>query len=171
MDVVASLQAYLQNNHSTFWKLLLADNADLWKKISSSSSTDGCTIFAVSDDSMEKTVGSTRLGQLQDVRNSEAAARMGEYHVVNECVTAEQLFDSGGVMTISGNVVPIERGVTGGLFGIGGQEDGSVTLGGRAKVVDSVFVQPNQVVHCVDDMVSPSALWRYCDQLRIPGSK
>lgn len=98
------------------------------------------------------------------------------YHVITEQVTAMQLFNAGGVVCMGGEV-PIERGTEGflgglmsGFMGNGGErEDGSITVGG-AKVVQSVNVG-NGVVHEVDGLVSPNILWRYADQLRIPGSK
>ena len=43
------------------------------------------------------------------------------YHVIDEPVTADQLFNSGGVVT-EGGEVPAERSVSGGFFGVGGQE-------------------------------------------------
>ena len=66
--------------------------------------------------------------------------------------------------------MPVERSVSGGMFGIGGKEDGGVTVGG-ARVVETVVLNGDSIVHRTDDLVSPSILWRYCDQLRIPGSK
>jgi uncharacterized surface protein with fasciclin (FAS1) repeats len=50
----------------------------------------------------------------------------------------------------------------------GEKEDGGVTING-AKVVESIEIG-NCVVHEVDTLVSPQILWRYMDQLRIPGS-
>jgi hypothetical protein len=68
-----------------------------------------------------------------------------------------------------GGEVPITRSVRGGFMGmIGGKEDGGVTING-AKVVESFTVGAG-VVHEVDDLVSPNLLWRYMDQLRIPGT-
>lgn len=167
---VTALQQYLQTNHAIFSKLLMERNADVWKQLSAGALEEGITIFAVTDEAMQTNVGASKLAQLEDVRNEEAVFRMGAFHCINECVSSEELFNSGGVVTLA-ETVPIERGVTGGLFGLGGKEDGSVTIGGRAKILETVYVAPNQVVHRVDDMVSPSILWRYFDQLRIPGSK
>ena len=67
-----------------------------------------------------------------------------------------------------GGDVIIERSVSGGFFGVGGKEDGSVTING-AKVLSSTEVGKG-IVHEMDGLISPSLLWRYMDQLRIPGS-
>jgi len=58
---------------------------------------------------------------------------------------------------------------SGGLFGFGAKEDGGVTVN-QASVVSTVEVGTS-VVHEVDAFVSPQLLWRYMDQLRIPGSQ
>ena len=52
---------------------------------------------------------------------------------------------------------------------MGGKEDGGVIVGG-AKVVASVPLAGG-ILHETDGFISPSILWRYMDQLRIPGSK
>ena len=63
--------------------------------------------------------------------------------------------------------------VGGGLFGFlggGGEKDeGTVTING-AKLTQS-FDIGNVIIHEVDALVSPKILWRYADQLRIPGSQ
>jgi hypothetical protein len=89
--------------------------------------------------------------------------------VIAETVSAEALFQAGGVIT-QGGEVPVGRSVTGGMFGMGGKEDGGVTINNGAKVVQSVPLGKG-VLHEVDALTSPSILWRYMDQLRIPGSK
>jgi uncharacterized surface protein with fasciclin (FAS1) repeats len=105
---------------------------------------------------------------LLDVRNLEATQKIAGYHVISETVDAESLFQAGGIVTVSGEV-PIERSISGGLFGmIGGKEDGSVTLN-QAKVLRTKNVG-NGLVHEVDNLVSPQIVWRFMDQLRIPGS-
>ena len=56
----------------------------------------------------------------------------------------------------------------GGLFGIGGKEDGGVTVNG-AKIVRSQELGAC-LIHEMDGFCNPQLLWRYLDQLRIPGS-
>jgi len=145
----------------------MSKNDDVWKKLRDS--TVGITIFAPTDDAVAA-LGDKKLQQIRDVRNEETVLRMCAYHAVNEPVGAEELFSSAGVIPVAGDVIPVERSVTGALFGIiGGKEDGGVTVGG-ARVIESIYIGTS-IVHRTDDLVSPSILWRYCDQLRIPGSK
>jgi len=163
----SAVEDYLKENHSLFWNIVMSKNDEVWKKLRESEQSP--TMFAPTDDAMEK-LGDTKLKQLKDVRNQETVMKMGAFHAVNEPVSAEELFDSGGVLTVLGDVVPVERSISGGVFGIGGNEDGGVTVGG-ARVVETVTVAGGSFIHRTDDLVSPSILWRYCDQLRIPGSK
>ena len=64
--------------------------------------------------------------------------------------------------------LPVGKTKKGGFLGFGGEEDGGVTVNG-AKILES-FEVTNCVVHEVDDLVHPKLLWRYMDQLRIPGT-
>jgi uncharacterized surface protein with fasciclin (FAS1) repeats len=145
-------------------RLILGKNDEVWKKLSD---CGDYTIFAVTDDGLAG-LGDKRLGQLRDARNEETRLKIGAYHAVNEAVSADELFDSGGVITLGGEV-PVGRSTVGGFLGIGGREDGGVTVNG-AKVTESVQVG-SCIVHGVDSLISPEILWRYMDQLRIPGSK
>lgn len=162
----SSIEDYLEQNHIVFWNTILRKNDNLWKKLRESEQSP--TIFAPTDEAMQA-LGDKKLQQLKDVRNEETVLKMGTFHAVMEPISAEDLFDSGGVVTAFGDVVPVERSVSGGMFGIGGKEDGGVTVGG-ARVVETVILKGDSIVHRTDDLVSPSILWRYCDQLRIPGS-
>jgi uncharacterized surface protein with fasciclin (FAS1) repeats len=104
-----------------------------------------------------------------DPRNLETTQKVAGYHVVGEAVTFEQLvYNSAAVFTIAGEV-PVERSVSGGMLGIGGQEDSGVTIN-KAKIIQSLSVGSG-ILHEVDSLVSPNILWRYLDQLRIPGSR
>lgn len=161
----SEIEQFLETNTRAFYDTIMKKNEDVWKKLRDA--PVGVTIFAPTDQAMQ-TLGDKRLNQLADVRNEEALTKMGAFHAVNEPVGAAELFDSAGVIPIAGEAIPVERGVTGGIFGLGGKEDGSVTVGG-AKVLDSIVVGES-IIHVTDDLVSPSILWRYCDQLRIPGS-
>lgn len=78
----------------------------------------GFTIFAPNEKAF-KDLGKKR-DQLEDVRNDEVAEKIVSYHVILEPVTADQLFNSGGVVT-EGGEVPAERSVSGGFLGVGGK--------------------------------------------------
>lgn len=127
---------------------------------------DESTVFCPNDDAFFKLSEKER-EQLNDPRNLETVEKIGAYHIIGEHVTADALFASGGVITLGGEV-PVGRSVTGGFMGFGGQEDGGVTING-AKVTQSKQVG-SVIVHEVDALISPKILWRYMDQLRIPGS-
>ena len=43
---------------------------------------------------------------------------------------------------------------------------GDIVIGPEAKIVQSFNVE-GSFVHEVSDLISPTLLWRYCDQLRI----
>jgi uncharacterized surface protein with fasciclin (FAS1) repeats len=169
------IEQYLQSNHDLFWKFLLSNNEYVWTKVRDCYDTGGCTIFAPTNAAMEL-LGTQKLQQLQDARNDEVRIKIGTYHVVvNDIVSADQLYDSAGIRTIATGdnpIVPMERTVTGGLFGMGGKEDGTVTIGSGAHIINTVRLDnSNCIIHQTDALISPNILWRYCDQLRIPGSK
>lgn len=171
-----SAEEYVASNHPSFYDLL-SRNADAMKKMRSSEV--GFTIFAPSESSYAA-MGEKKVEQLSDVRNTEMVEKMGAYHVIPEPVTSDMLFDSGGVISAGGELV-VDRSTSGGFFGVGGSEDGGLLVNG-ARVVNSYnFVDEGPdgnmipggkfcVVHETDGLVSPSVLWRYADQLRIPGS-
>jgi uncharacterized surface protein with fasciclin (FAS1) repeats len=148
---------------------LLSKNNDVMKRINKSEK--GFTIFAPNEAAF-KALGDKKCAQLKDLRNEELAEKIAAYHIIAEPVTANQLFKSGGVIT-EGGEVPVERSVSGGLFGVGGREDGGVSLNG-SKVLNSFeFDDATEklcIVHETDGLISPNILWRYADQLRIPGS-
>jgi uncharacterized surface protein with fasciclin (FAS1) repeats len=162
------LRQFLQDNYPTFYKILDM-NEEIWKAIGDTSDDadgPGFTVFVPSDDALQK-LGETKLKQLLDIRNLEATQKIVGYHVISETVDAESLFQAGGIMTVSGEV-PIERSISGGFFGVGGKEDGGITLN-QAKVLRTKNVGTG-LVHEVDNLVSPQIVWRFMDQLRIPGS-
>jgi len=72
-----------------------------------------------------------------------------------------------GIKTLSGEV-PVGRRKSGGFLGWGATEDGDIVVGPSANIVQSFNVE-GSFVHEVDALISPVILWRYCDQLRIPG--
>uniref|UniRef100_A0A7S0Y8S8 FAS1 domain-containing protein n=1 Tax=Pseudo-nitzschia delicatissima TaxID=44447 RepID=A0A7S0Y8S8_9STRA len=166
-DDLLLIRDFLQQYYSGFYSILDM-NEEVWKAIGETKDGNevGFTVFAPTNEALQS-LGADKEAQLFDERNTETAQKIAAYHVIGEPVTAEALFNSGGVVTCGGEV-PIERSISGGIFGIGGQEDGGVTLNG-AKVLQTATVG-NGIVHEVDTLLSPSILWRYMDQLRIPGS-
>lgn len=166
-DDLLQVREFLQINYPYFYSIL-DKNEEVWKAIGDTEegAEVGFTVFVPSDEALQN-LGEDKQRQLTDERNFETIQKIAAYHVIGEPVTAEALFEAGGVVTVGGEV-PIERSVQGGFFGFGGTEDGSVRLN-QAKVMRSAYVG-NGLVHEVDNLVSPSIMWRYMDQLRIPGS-
>eukprot|EP00640_Fibrocapsa_japonica_P006687 CAMPEP_0113936088 /NCGR_PEP_ID=MMETSP1339-20121228/3069_1 /TAXON_ID=94617 /ORGANISM="Fibrocapsa japonica" /LENGTH=171 /DNA_ID=CAMNT_0000938427 /DNA_START=181 /DNA_END=699 /DNA_ORIENTATION=- /assembly_acc=CAM_ASM_000762 len=163
-----NIESFLSTNYPTFEKLLIAQSEPVVKLIQNDGGP-GCTIFAPNEDAFS-TLGEKKLQQLRDVRNSETTEKIACSHAIAEPVSSDQLFASGGVITLGGEV-PVGRSMQGGLFGLGAKEDGGVTVNG-AKVVTSFVMNGGRViVHEVDGLISSKMLWRYMDQLRIPGSK
>lgn len=161
------IREFLQEYFPAFYTILDM-NEEVWKAIGDTEdgAEVGFTVFAPSAEALNA-LGQEKQNQLMDERNVETTQKIAGYHVIGEPVTEEALFNSGGVVTVSGEV-PVERSISGGLFGIGGKEDGGVTLN-QAKILRTASVG-NGLVHEVDNLVSPNILWRYMDQLRIPGS-
>ena len=167
-DSASDVTDYLAKHYPTC-AALLTKNGDVMKKVIKADNI-GFTIFAPNEAAFIN-LGEKKQGQLADIRNAEMSEKIVSYHIILEPVNSNQLFNSGGVLT-EGGAVPAERTVSGGLFGLGGKEDGGVTLNG-AKVVKSLeFVDATKtgIIHEVDGLISPTILWRYADQLRIPGS-
>eukprot|EP00980_Cylindrotheca_fusiformis_P028918 scaffold22677_cov139-Cylindrotheca_fusiformis.AAC.2 len=155
---------HLEENYPAFYKILNL-NDSIWKALGEG---DGFTIFAPNAKAFAS-IGETKLKQLLDERNLETTQKVAAHHVIGEVVTADDLFNSGGVITLGGEL-PVDRSVSGGMFGVvGGKEDGGVLVN-KAKVVKSINLGSG-ILHEVEGLVSPNILWRYMDQLRIPGSK
>ena len=166
-DDDGDVDSFLAKNYPET-KGLLESNNEVLKKLREASAS-GYTIFAPTPKAFAD-LGDKKLGQLDDPRNLEVREKIAAYHAISEPVTAEELFNAGGVITCGGEIPTFLVG--GGLFGFlggGDKEDGTVTING-AKLLRS-FTLGNSVVHEVDALVSPKILWRYADQLRIPGSK
>lgn len=163
-DDLLLVRQTLEEKFPNFSKLLNL-NDSVWKSIGAGY-TNGFTIFAPTNEALES-MDVTKQGQLFDERNLETSQKIAAYHVINEKVTAEDLFNCGGVITLGGEI-PVDRSKSGGMFGMGGQEDGGVLVN-QVKVLKSVPLGSG-VVHLVDGLISPNILWRYMDQLRIPGS-
>mmetsp|Transcript_14558 Transcript_14558/g.35191 ORF Transcript_14558/g.35191 Transcript_14558/m.35191 type:complete len:215 (+) Transcript_14558:182-826(+) len=155
----------LEEKYSGFGKLLNM-NDSVWKSIGAGY-VNGFTLFVPTNQALES-LDSTKQTQLFDERNLETTQKIASYHVINELVSAEDLFNAGGVITLGGEVT-VDRSTSGGMFGVGGKEDGGVLVN-QVKVVQS-YPLGSGIIHEVDGLVSPNILWRYMDQLRIPGSK
>lgn len=177
------LELFLQQKFPSFYSLL-RKNDEVFKTLGKS--TTGYTLFAPNEQAFDN-LGDKKLNQLADVRNEETAEKMALYHVVNlDKLTATQLrtedwtgpkpkdgsprpFTVGGVLTMGGEVA-VGRSKSGGFLGFGAKEDGDAVIGPNAKIVKSYTLGDNEgIVHEVDALISPELLWRYCDQLRIPG--
>ena len=123
--------------------------------------------------------------QITDPRNEEIREKMGSYHLLpGQTVSAIELKTEdwtkgrpkdgskpntliAGIVTLSGEV-PVGRSKSGGFLGFGAKEDGDIVVGPKAKIVQSFNVQ-DSMIHEMDGFISPQVLWRYMDQLRIPG--
>ncbi|KAL7577576.1 hypothetical protein ACA910_015104 [Epithemia clementina (nom. ined.)] len=158
------VRSFLGQNYPSFYNLI-DKNEDLWKKLSDG---DGYTMFCPSEQAFAD-LGQKKLDQLDDVRNSEIRDKIGAFHCIAETVLFDDLYNSGGVLTLGGEALTVDRSRTGGMFGMGGQEDGGLLVNG-ARVTNVEGVGPGMVYE-VDKLVSPNILWRYMDQLRIPGSR
>ena len=166
-SVDGDIDTFLTENYPDT-KGLIDSNDEVAKKLREASES-GYTIFAPTTTSF-KNLGDKKISQLDDPRNLEVREKIAAYHAIAEPVTAEELFNAGGVITLGGEIPTFLVG--GGLFGFmggGDKGDGTVTING-AKLLRS-FTIGNSVVHEVDALVSPKILWRYTDQLKIPGSK
>lgn len=176
---------FLQTSYPLFYSLLVRSNEEIISYLRVNDGA-GCTFFAPSDD-VFTALEQQKLLQLKDDRNGESTAKMAGYHFVpTEALTDAQLrtedwtvpkkslgegqkrpLTIGGVLTLSGEL-RVGRSKSGGFLGFGAREDGSIVVGTDAKITKSSSIG-NCVVHEVDQLVSPQLLWRYFDQLRIPG--
>jgi uncharacterized surface protein with fasciclin (FAS1) repeats len=191
------LESFLLQEFSAFHTLLNV-NPGLWTTLDEARATGGITLLAPNNEAFAA-LGSQKLQQLQDVRNLETVLKMGLYHVIaTEAVSAARLRtedwtipappDGGprpitvqGLVTLGGQV-PVGRfqaskgNFLSNLLG-GSKSDSSntmdtddVVIGPAARIVKSYKLAGGSIiVHEMDSFVSPELLWRYCDQLRIPG--
>ena len=158
----AEVEACLNDEFPSFAALVF-QNEELWRGLRDGS---GYTVLAPNEAAFAK-LDDKRQNQLKDPRNGEVVEQIGAYHVISDPVSKDDLYESSGVVTAGGRI-DVGRSVTGGLFGIGGREDGGVTVNG-ARIVSSRQIG-ECVVHEMDDFAHPKVLDRYFDQLRIPGS-
>lgn len=166
-DAGTDIEGFLKAQFPEYYALL-NKNPEVWKAVKQS--TDGCTFFAPNSQAFDN-LGEKKTQQMTDERNLEQVEKIATYHVIAEEALSEERLDPvkiEGVMTLGG-VVPLGGKKTGGFFGFGAKDDGSKILGPNAKILQS-FTVGNSVVYEVDDLVSPEIVWRYFDQLRIPGT-
>jgi len=169
------LDAFLKKKYPDFYNLV---NDDMVKAIKQGP----VTVFVPNAAAFEN-LGQKKMSQIDDPRNLEIRERMGSYHMIpEESINAMKLrtedWSKGkpkdgsppntmiaGINTLSGEV-PVGRSKSGGFFGFGAKEDGDIVIGPEAKIVQSYDVD-GSFVHEMSDLISPTLLWRYCDQLRI----
>ena len=158
----AEVEACLNDEFPSFAALVF-QNEELWRGLRDGS---GYTVLAPNEAAFAKLDGK-RQNQLKDPRNGEVVEQIGAYHVISDPVSKDDLYESSGVVTAGGRI-DVGRSVVGGFMGIGGKEDGGVTVNG-AKIVSSKSIG-ECIIHEMDDFAHPKVLDRYFDQLRIPGS-
>jgi len=174
---LAEVEVFLNKKFPSFTSVLLNDA--MRKSIN-----EGTATLFVPNEAAIEALGEEKMAQIMDPRNEEIREKMGSYHVISgESISAMELKTEdwtkrpkdgskpntliAGIKTLSGEV-SVGRSKSGGFFGFGAKEDGDIVIGPRAKIVQSFAVQ-DCIVHEMNDIVSPDVLWRYCDQLRLPG--
>lgn len=164
------LEFFLAKNYPSFYKLVMKPNEKVVKTLRKNADF-GFTLFVPNEAAFAK-LGQKKVNQLEDIRNLETASKISDYHTVgDETVSLDVLLGDniGGLLTMGGEV-RVGPSQSGGFFGIGSKDDGGVVIGNNARVLQSFHFGAG-IVHEVDSLVSPEILWRYVDQLRIPGSK
>ena len=151
------------NDEFPSFAALVFQNEELWRGLRDGS---GYTVLAPNEAAFAK-LDDKRQNQLKDPRNGEVVEQIGAYHVISDPVSKDDLYESSGVVTAGGRI-DVGRSVVGGFMGIGGKEDGGVTVNG-ARIISSKQIG-ECVIHEMDDFAHPKVLDRYFDQLRIPGS-
>jgi uncharacterized surface protein with fasciclin (FAS1) repeats len=176
----SNLDKFLSTKYPAFYTLLSLDD-DILKLLQD---TKSITVFVPNQQAFDA-LEVKKLSQLADPRNLETVQKICAYHIIpDEVVPATRLFQEDwtvpktkegkpelsfrGVMTMGGEVA-VSRSKSGGVLGLLKQDDGGVIIGPDAKIVKSFNVGTTAVVHEVNALVSPVLLWRFMDQLRIPG--
>lgn len=177
-EELKEVELFLNKRYPSFSKILLND--DVRKAINDGKST----IFVPNEAAFER-LDEKKRSQITDPRNEEIREKMGSYHLIpGQTISAIELKTEdwtkgrpkdgskpntliAGIVTLSGEV-PVGRSKSGGFLGFGAKEDGDIVVGPKAKIVQSFNVQ-DSMIHEMDGFISPQVLWRYMDQLRIPG--
>lgn len=180
-----SIESYLKENYPIFESTIFSKMPNVYATLKEADSSSGFAIFCASDAVMID-IDQKRKLQISDPRNEEITEKLASYHLIpNGKVTRERLqredwtvprtadgvaaLSIGGVLTAGGEL-RVGRSKSGGFMGFGAKEDGGVVIGNNeAKIVKSVNVGKKGVIHEVDALVAPDLIWRYFDQLRIPG--
>lgn len=180
-----NIESFLKENYPLFESTILSQVPNLYGTLKEAESSSGFTIFCAPDSAMID-IDQTRKLQISDPRNVEITEKLASYHLIpNGKVTRERLqredwtvprtadgvaaLSIGGVLTAGGEL-RVGRSKSGGFMGFGAKEDGGVVIGNNdAKIIKSVNVGEKGVIHEVDALVAPDLIWRYFDQLRIPG--
>lgn len=188
--IVFEVEEYLAERYPMYTNMILRKNENLWKKQLDQAVVDngGFTIFVLTDKWLTQNVVTNEkiIVQLQDQRNLETLEKISLYHTINEIVTYEDLCNAGGIQTMGG-IVPIEEKSKGnGIFGMFGNNnnkksnndkqqddnllDAPITVNG-ANIIRYYMIGNECHIYEIDNLISPKLLWRYMDQLRIPGTK
>ena len=180
-----AIESFLKENYPLFETTIFSQISNVYATLKECDSSTGFTIFCAPDSVMVD-IDQKRKLQISDPRNVEITEKLASYHFIpNGKVTRERLqredwtvprtadgvaaLSIGGVLTAGGEL-RVGRSKSGGFMGFGAKEDGGVVIGNNdAKIVKSVNVGKKGVIHEVDSLVAPDLIWRYFDQLRIPG--
>jgi uncharacterized surface protein with fasciclin (FAS1) repeats len=182
--IVYQVEEYLAERYPMYTNMILRKNEDLWKKLLEKAVIEngGFTIFTLTDKWLTQNVITNEkiMAQVQDPRNIETLEKISLYHTVNEIVSYEALCNAGGIQTMGG-IIPVEENKGGnGLFSFFGKNtkrsqnddelNAPITING-ANIIRYYMIDNECSIFEIDNLISPKLLWRYMDQLRIPGTK
>merc|ERR1712232_825810 len=136
------VEKFLQEQFPEFFQLL-SKNEEVWKELKTAE--EGYTLFAPNSKAFSD-LDKKKRDQLSDPRNDELLLKIGSYHAIAEPVTAKQIFESGGLVTLGGEVPTFL--LKGGFFGFGGNGEETVTIN-SAKLLYTYEIGPI-LVHEVD---------------------
>ena len=190
------MERVLKDNYPDF-HALLSQNENIFRLLEEDLSENGYTIFAPNAQAFVELTEKQKM-QMKDPRNLETTQKMGLYHVIpNEALSLTDLnredwtvpkTEEGlpalrlrGLVTMGGEV-PIGRfkqKTKGSIFRSlvkkkktvrdkDGRPLTEIVVGPAGTILRSVKVG-KAIIHEVDGFCNPSLLWRYFDQLRLPG--
>ena len=127
------------------------------------------TIFVPSSQAFAKLEGSIN-SKLLDPRNVEVVEKIVAYHFIEgEKLIQADIFDAAGLITKGGDV-KILPSTSGGFMGLGAKPDGGITVNG-AKIVNTIELDSNTIIHEIDALMNPYLLYRFLDAVKLPGTK